>query len=76
MNKYLFMQIKIAKYLSLFNEITTILYIYIYIYIKFYFSFALYLKVIFYFSFYKYIVWLEISSRKYASKYKKLKKEK
>ena len=41
----------------------------------FYFSFALHLKVIFYFSLYKYIVWLEISTRKYASRYEKLKKK-
>ena len=42
----------------------------------FYFSFALYLKVIFYFSFYKYIVWLEMSTRKYAYGYEKIKKRK
>ena len=42
----------------------------------FYFSFALHLKVIFYFSLYKYIVWLEMSTRKYASGYEKLKKKK
>ena len=41
-----------------------------------YFSFALHLKIIFYFSLYKYIVWLEMSTRKYASGYKKLKKRK
>ena len=40
----------------------------------FYFSFALHLKVIFYFSLYKYIIWLEMSTRKYASGYEKLKK--
>ena len=34
------------------------------------------MKVIFYFSLYKYIVWLEISTRKYASKYEKLKQRK
>ena len=34
------------------------------------------MKVIFYFSLYKYIVWLEISTRKYASGYEKLKKRK
>ena len=34
------------------------------------------MNVIFYFSFYKYIVWLEISTRKYASRYEKLKKRK
>ena len=34
------------------------------------------MKVIFYFGFYKYIVWLEISTRKYAFGYKKLKKRK
>ena len=34
------------------------------------------MKVIFYFSLYKYIVWLEMSTRKYASRYKKLKKRK
>ena len=32
------------------------------------------MKVIFYFSLYKYIVWLEISTRKYTSGYEKLKK--
>ena len=32
------------------------------------------MKVIFYFSLYKYIVWLEISLRKYAFGYEKLKK--
>ena len=42
----------------------------------FYISFALHLKVIFYFSLYKYIVWLEMSTRKYASGYEKLKKRK
>ena len=42
----------------------------------FYFSFALHLKVIFYFSLYKYIVWLKMSTRKYASRYEKLKKKK
>ena len=42
----------------------------------FYFSFALHLKVIFYFSLYKYIVWLKMSTRKYASRYEKLKKRK
>ena len=40
----------------------------------FYFSFVLHLKVIFYFSLYKYIVWLEMSTIKYASGYEKLKK--
>ena len=34
------------------------------------------MKVIFYFSLYKYIVWLEISIRKYASENEKLKKRK
>ena len=34
------------------------------------------MKVIFYFSLYKYIVWLEIYTRKYTSGYEKLKKEK
>ena len=34
------------------------------------------MKVIFYFSLYKYIVWLEISTIKYASGYEKLKKRK
>ena len=42
----------------------------------FYFSFALHFKVIFYFSLYKYIVWLKMSTRKYASGYEKLKKRK
>ena len=42
----------------------------------FYFLFALHLKVIFYFSLYKYIIWLEMSTRKYASGYEKLKKRK
>ena len=42
----------------------------------FYFSFALHLKVIFYFSLYKYIIWLEISTRKYVFEYEKLKKRK
>ena len=42
----------------------------------FYFSFALHSKVIFYFSLYKYIIWLEMSTRKYASGYEKLKKKK
>ena len=42
----------------------------------FYFSFALHLKAICYFSLYKYIVWLEMSTRKYVSRYKKLKKRK
>ena len=42
----------------------------------FYFSFALHFKVIFYFSLYKYIVWLEMSTRKYESGYEKLKKKK
>ena len=42
----------------------------------FYFSFALHLKVIFYFSLYKYIIWLEISTRKYVFGYEKLKKRK
>ena len=42
----------------------------------FYFSFALHLKVIFYFSFYKYIVLLEMSTKKYAFGYEKLKKRK
>ena len=44
-----------------------------------YLLFALHLKVIFilfYFSLYKYIVWLEMSTRKYASRYEKLKKRK
>ena len=46
----------------------------------FYFPFALHLKVFFifliffYFSLYKYIVCLEMSTRKYASGYEKLKK--
>ena len=42
----------------------------------FYFSFALHLKVFifFYFSLYKYIVCLEMFTRKYASGYEKLKK--
>ena len=34
------------------------------------------MKVIFYFSLYKYIVWLEISTRKYAFGYEKLTKRK
>ena len=34
------------------------------------------MNVIFYFSFYKYIVWLEISTRKYASGYEKHKNRK
>ena len=34
------------------------------------------MKVIFYFSLYKYIVWLEMSTRKYAFGYEKLKKRK
>ena len=34
------------------------------------------MKITFYLSFYKYIVWLEISTRKYASKYEKLKQRK
>ena len=42
----------------------------------FYFSFVLHLKVIFYFSLYKYIVWLEMSTRKYAFESEKLKKKK
>ena len=42
----------------------------------FYFSFALHKKVIFYFSLYKYIIWLEMSTKKYASGYEKLKKRK
>ena len=48
----------------------------------FYFPFALHLKVFFiffiffYFSLYKYIVCLEMSTRKYASGYEKLKKRK
>ena len=33
-------------------------------------------KLFFYFSLYKYIVWLEMSNRKYASEYEKLKKRK
>ena len=54
------MQIEIIKNLFLFGETTTILFILI----KFYFSFVLHLKVNFYFSLYKYIVWLEISTKK------------
>ena len=42
----------------------------------FYFSFTLHLKVIFYFSLYKYIVLLEMSTRKYVFGYEKLKKKK
>ena len=72
MNKSLFIQVEITKNLLLFDETTTILFIKI----RFYFSFALHLKVIFYFSFYKYIVWLEMSTRKYASGSEKLKKRK
>ena len=53
----------------LFGEITTILFIYI----RF---IALHLKVSFYYNYYKYIVWLEISTEKYASRYEKLKKKK
>ena len=34
------------------------------------------MKVIFYFNLYKYIFWLKISTRKYASGYEKLKKRK
>ena len=64
------MQVEIVKNLLLFSETTTIFFIQI----RLYFSFALHLKVIFYFRFYKYIVWLEISTRKYASRYEKLKK--
>ena len=56
----------------LFSETTTILFIWI----RLYFSFVLHLKVIFYFSLYKYIVWLEMSTRKYTSRYEKLKKRK
>ena len=41
----------------------------------FYFSFTLHLKVIFYFSLYKYIVWLEMFTRKYTFGYEKLKKK-
>ena len=37
---------------------------------------ALHLKIIFYFSLYKYIVWLEMSTKKYASEYKKFKRRK
>ena len=33
-------------------------------------------KLFFYFSLYKYIFWLEMSTRKYASEYEKLKKKK
>ena len=66
------MQIEIIKNLFLFGETTTILFILI----RFYFLFVLHLKVNFYFSLYKYIVWLEMSTRKYASGYEKLKKEK
>ena len=62
------MQVEIAKNLLLFSETTTILFIKI----KFYLSFTLHLKVIFYFSLYKYIVWLEMSTKKYASGYEKL----
>ena len=72
MNKYLFMQVEIAKNLLLFGETITILFIEI----RFYFSFALHLKVVFFkkknFSLYKYIVWLKMSTRKYASGYVKL----
>ena len=42
----------------------------------FYFSFVLHLKVIFYFSLYKYVVWIEMSTRNYAFGYEKLKKKK
>ena len=66
------MQIEIIKNLFFFGETTTILFILI----RFYFSCVLHLKVNFYFSLYKYIVWLEMSTRKYASGYEKLKKEK
>ena len=65
MNMHLFNQVEITKYLLSFGEITTILFIYI----RF---IALHLKVSFYFNYYKYIVWLEISTRKYASRYEKL----
>ena len=41
----------------------------------FYFSFTLHLKVIFYFSLYKYIILLEMSTRKYAFGYEKFKKK-
>ena len=69
MNMHLFNQVEITKYLLLFGEITTVLFIYI----RF---IALYLKVSFYSNYYIYIVWLEISTRKYASRYEKLYKKK
>ena len=69
MNMHLFNQVEITKYLLSFGEITTVLFIYI----RF---IALHLKVSFYSNYYKYIVWLEISTRKYASRYEKLYKKK
>ena len=49
MNMHLFNQVEITKYLLLFGEITTVLFIYI----RF---IALHLKVSFYSNYYKYIV--------------------
>ena len=65
MDVYLFMQVKITKYLLSFGETTIVLFIYI----RF---IALHLKVIFYSNHYKYIVWLEMSTKKYAFRYEKL----
>ena len=67
MNMYLFMQVEIARYLLSFCETTIVLFIYI----RF---IALYLKVIFYSNHFKYIVLLEMSTRKYTYSYEKLKK--
>ena len=63
------MQVEIARYLLSFGETTIVLFIYI----RF---IALHLKVIFYSNHYKYIVWLEMSTRKYASRYENLKRKK
>ena len=65
---------EIARYLLLFKKTTIIIYIYIYIYISGFI--ALHLKVIFSSSLYKYIVWLEMFTRKYVSGYEKLKRRK
>ena len=71
MNKSLFIQVEITKNLLLFSDNNT-----------FYINQVLFLicstleRFFFNFSLYKYIVWLEMSTRKYAFGYEKLKKEK
>ena len=74
LNKSLFMQVEIAKNLLLFSETTTIFFYINHVLFLICSTLESFFFLFFYFSLYKYIVCLEMSTRKYASRYEKLKK--